>query len=129
MKKILFYLLTAATICVSVSSCTSALPGRFERFVNSVERNYENFSEDDWNEANAKFEKLFDEYKENRSSFNSEEKSRINSALARYAKVVAKSGIQSIGETFDEIASQIPGIIEDAKSFFHELGVTLGIDE
>lgn len=129
MKKILFYILTAATICISVSSCTSTLPGRFERFVNSVERNYENFSEDDWNEANAKFEKLFDEYKENRSSFNSEEKSKINSALARYAKVVAKSGIQSIGETFDEIASQIPGIIEDAKSFFHELGVTLGIDE
>lgn len=129
MKKLIFYLITAATICIAVSSCTSTLPGRFERFVNSVERNYEKFSEDDWNEANAKFEKLFDEYKENRSSFNSEEKKQINDALVRYGKVVAKSGIQSISETFNEIASQIPGIIEDAKSFFHELGVTLGIDE
>lgn len=129
MKKLIFYLLTAATICIAVSSCTSTLPGRFEHFVNSIERNYEKFSEDDWNEANAKFEKLFDEYKENRSSFNSEEKKQINDALVRYGKVVAKSGIQSICETFNEIASQIPGIIEDAKSFFHELGVTLGIDE
>ncbi len=129
MKKVLFYLLAAVTICIAASSCTSTLPGRFDRFVNSVERNYEKFSEDDWNEANAKFEKLFDEYKENRSSFNSEEKNRINSALARYAKIVAKSGFDSVVNVFDEISSQIPSLIEGAKSFLKDLGITNSTDE
>lgn len=128
MKKIFSLFLASVVLCL-FASCTATLPYRFDSFVSSVEKHYESYSEDDWNKANDKFEKLLEEYKENRSSLNSDQKKQINDALVRYGKVVAKSGIQSISATFNEIASQIPGIIEDAKSFFHEMGVTLGINE
>lgn len=128
MKKIFSLFLASVVLCL-FASCTSTLPHRFDSFVSSVEKHYESYSEDDWNKANDKFEKLFDEYKENKSSFNSEQKKQINAALVRYGKVVAASGIQSLKDTFEDISSQIPGLIEGAKSFLRELGITGGSDE
>lgn len=128
MKRIILLIFTAIAACIIISSCTSTLPGRFDSFVTSVEKHYESFSEDDWNKANDKFEKLFDEYKENMSSFNSEQKKEINSALARYAKVVAKSGYNKVMDTLEEISSYVPGIIDGAKSFLKSLGIS-GLDE
>lgn len=113
-------LLSAASVllCLFVCSCTSSLPNRFDSFVSSVEKHYESYSEDDWDRVSDKFEELFEEYRENRSSFNSEQKKDINDALVRYGKVVAKSECKDIKDTYEEIASQIPSLIEDMKSFF-----------
>jgi len=124
MKRIILLIFTAVVACAIISSCTSTLPGRFNSFVSSVEKHYESYSEDDWNKANDKFEKLFDEYKENMSSFNSEEKKEINSALVRYAKVVAKSSYGKVKGTIEEISTYVPGIIDGAKSLLKGLGIS-----
>lgn len=97
-------------------------------FVSSVEKHASSYSQDDWAKANEEFQKLFDEYTENRASYGAEEKKRINSAIARYAKVAAKSGIDEIANSMVEIAVQIPSLLEEAKSFLQGLGLT-GSDE
>lgn len=102
-------------LCVSglfLTSCKSTLPLRFESFANSVEKRCDSFSEDDWNKANDKFSKLMNEYKENRSSYNSEQKKRINAAIQKYATVAAKSGIKSVAETVNEVMSSVISFVK-----------------
>lgn len=88
-----------------------------------MEKHYESFSEDDWNKANDKFEKLLEEFRQNKASFKPEDKKRITSAIVRYGKVVAKSSYSSVVDAFDEAASYIPDIIDGAKSFLQDLGI------
>ena len=108
-----------------VVSCTSTLSRRFDSFVSSVEKHCESYSPEDWTKANEKFSKLFSEYKDNRSELNSEDKKAINSAILRYAKAAAKSGLSEVKSYVDELLIQIPTIIEDAKTLLRDLGFTL----
>ena len=108
-----------------VVSCTSTLSRRFDSFVSSVEKHCESYSPEDWTKANEKFSKLFSEYKDNRSELNSEDKKAINSAILRYAKAAAKSGLSEVKSYVDELLIQIPTIIEDAKTLLKDLGVSL----
>lgn len=124
-------LLSAASVllCLFVCSCTSSLPNRFDSFVSSVEKHYESYSEDDWDRVSDKFEELFEEYRENRSSFNSEQKKDINDALVRYGKVVAKSGFESVVDAYNDFRSQLPMLIEDAKSVLKEFESAFDFDD
>ena len=108
-----------------VVSCTSTLSRRFDSFVSSVEKHCESYSPEDWTKANEKFSKLFSEYKDNRSELNSEDKKAINSAILRYAKAAAKSGLSEVKSYVDELLIQIPTIIEDAKTLLRDLGFTI----
>ena len=90
-----------------------------------MEKHCESYSPDDWTKANEKFSKLFSEYKDNRSELNSEDKKAINSAILRYAKAAAKSGLSEVKSYVDELLIQIPTIIEDAKTLLKDLGVSL----
>lgn len=123
MKRVIVLVFTAIAVCTIITSCKATLPGRFESFVSSVEKHYESFSEDDWNKANDKFEKLLEEFRQNKASFKPEDKKRITSAIVRYGKVVAKSSYSSVVDAFDEAASYIPDIIDGAKSFLQDLGI------
>lgn len=119
MRKIV-YLFCFLFVCgLFFTSCKSTLPARFESFVNSVEKRCDSFSEDDWNKANDKFSKLVDEYKENKSSYNSEQKKRINASIRKYATVAAKSGIKSVTETVNDLMSSV---IDWVKGFVDGLG-------
>ena len=108
-----------------VVSCTSTLSRRFDSFVSSVEKHCESYSPEDWTKANEKFSKLFSEYNDNRSELNSEDKKAINSAILRYAKAAAKSGLSEVKSYVDELLIQIPTIIEDAKTLLRDLGFTI----
>jgi deoxyadenosine/deoxycytidine kinase len=121
MRKIVYLFCFLCLSGLFFTSCKSTLPARFESFVNSVEKRCDSFSEDDWNKANDKFSKLMDEYKENRSSYNSEQKKRINASITKYATVAAKSGIKSVTETVNDLMSSV---ISWVKGFVEELGVS-----
>ena len=126
MKKTVL-LVVALLSAALFTSCKSALPSRFDSFVSSVEKHCDSYSPDDWTKANDRFEKLLQEYKDNRSAFNSEQKRRINSAIVRYSKEVAKSGIRDVKSALEDILEQLPSLIDEAKSFINELGTELGI--
>lgn len=112
MKKLLVLLAITAAFAFVFSSCKETLPKRFEIFVNQVEKRYTNFSEDDWAKANEHFEKLVKEYQDNKSSFNSDEKKMINESIGRYASILTKAGINTMGDFFKDALDSIGGFLK-----------------
>ena len=123
MKRIFAYLLMAAVAVVLFASCKETLPKRFDLFVNQVEKRCDKFSEDDWKKANAQFEKLVNEYKENRSSYNVDEQKQIRADIVKYVGLAAKSGIKTALDSVNGLIDQIPSLLDGIGNFLKDLGL------
>ena len=124
MKRIIALLLLTAVTVMAVVSCKETLPARFDRFVNYVEKHCDKFSQDDWTKANNQFSKLVDEYTNNRTSYNADEKKQINAAITKYAGLVAKSGVKTAVDAVNGLIDQIPSLLEGLGNFLKELGLS-----
>lgn len=122
MKRVVALLLMTALAVFATTSCKETLPKRFDNFVNGVEKRCEKFSEDDWTKANAQFEKLLNEYTENRSSYNADEQKQIRSAIGKYVGLAAKSGVKTALDSINGLIEQIPSLLEGIGNFFKDLG-------
>lgn len=127
MKRLFTLMLMAAVAVLVISSCKETLPARFDKFVSYVEKRCDKFSEDDWTKANKQFEKLVNEYTQNRSSYNTDEQKQIRSAIGKYVGLAAKSGIKTAVDTVNGLIDQIPSLLEGIGNFLKDLG--LGSDE
>ena len=126
MKRIIVFFLVAV-VAFWETSCKETLPARFDKFVNNVEKRCEKFSEEDWAKANAQFEKLVDEYTQNRSSYKADEQKQIRSAIGKYVGLAAKSGVKTAIDSINGVIEQIPSLLEGIGNFFKDLG--LGTEE
>ena len=128
MKK-LFFLLLLTAVAFSLVSCKSMIPSRFEKFVDKIEKNGSTFTEEQWKETSAKFEKLMDEYAEAYDKLSEEERDRVDRAIGRYRAVVLKSKVNSVVEDFQktvsDISDRIAGIGKRFASFIKSLGLGL----
>lgn len=122
MKRLFALTLLAAVAALVLASCKETLPKRFDMFVNYVEKNCDKFSEDDWSKANARFEKLVNEYTENRSSYNKEEQKQIRAAIVKYAGLAAKSGIKSAVDAVNSLIEELPSMLDGFLDFLKDLG-------
>ena len=123
MKRITVFFLMAIVAVIAMTSCEETLPARFDKFVANVEKRCDQFSEDDWSKANAQFEKLVNEYTENRSSYNADEQKQIRSAIAKYVGLAAKSGVKTVLDSVNGLIEQIPSLLEGIGNFFKDLGL------
>lgn len=123
MKRLLAFSLMTAVAVLMTLSCKETLPNRFHAFVEKVEKKADTFSQNDWNEANAQFEKLVQEYRENKDSFNKEEQKQIRSDIMKYAGLVARSGLDTVIGAFDEFMEQIPQFFDGIGDFLRGLGL------
>lgn len=122
MKRIVVLLLMTAMAALMMTSCKENLPARFDRLVNYVEKHCDKFSQSDWDRANSQFSKLVDEYTENRNAYNADQRKQINSAIAKYAGLVAKSGVKSAMDVVNDLLEQIPSFFESIGNFLKDLG-------
>ena len=122
MKRIVVLLLMTAMTALMMTSCKENLPARFDRLVNYVEKHCDKFSQSDWDKANSQFSKLVDEYTENRNAYNADQRKQINSAIAKYAGLVAKSGVKSAMDVVNDLLEQIPSFFESIGNFLKDLG-------
>ena len=123
MKRFFICILTAIIVIACFSSCKANLPKRIDSFVTSVEKHADSYSKEDWDKANEKFKKMVDEFRQNKDSYNSEEKKMVNAAISRYAKAVAKSGINDAINFVTGVTSEVGSAIG---SFLDELGLSSG---
>ena len=107
MKRIFLLVLMTAAAIFATTSCKDTLPARFDKFVNYVEKNCDKFSEKDWEKTNDQFEKLVNEFVENRSSYNADEQKQIRSDITKYVGLVAKSGIKTAVDAVNDIYEQL----------------------
>lgn len=129
MRKVFLIMAILMAVTLIVSSCKETLPRRFESFVSSVEKRSDSFSEEDWAKANEKFKKLFNEYKENKSTYSSTEKKAINAAIVRYAKIVVKYKVSGVSDILAWISGQVPALAEGAGALLLELGSVFSTDK
>ena len=127
MKRFFALMLMAAVAVIAMTSCKETLPARFDKFVGYVEKRCDKFSEDDWKKASAQFEKLVDEYTQNRSSYNADQQKQIRSAITKYVGLAAKSGIKSAVDAVNGVIEQLPSLLEGIGNFLKDLG--LGSEE
>lgn len=123
MKRTGLLLLTAVICIMSLSSCATTLPTRFDAFATGVENNSENYSLRKWERKNAKFINLCEQYKDNFTLYSGPQRRKINNSIATYAKSAAKSGVVTVTDVVSEITDQISNIVDGAKALFEELGL------
>lgn len=130
MKRFLALMIAALCALLLTASCDRfSLPGRMEALADTVEKNGANYTQEQWEQSNEKFQKLVEEYQNNKGSLTTDEAKRFRNASGRYFAAAVKSGVANISSSIEEIGKQIPGVIDEIGDFFKGLGAGLGQEE
>ena len=117
MKKTTLATLFAALVISVGCATTVSLPDRLYKFVEKTEKEYTNYTEEDWEKSRAEYDALVAEMKENYDSYTTSEKVRTMQAIGRYSTMVLGSEISNASDAVGDVLQQIPetinGIIND----------------
>ena len=117
MKKTTLATLFAALVISVGCATTVSLPDRLDKFVEKTEKEYKNYTEEDWEKSRAEYDALVAEMKENYDSYTTSEKVRTMQAIGRYSTMVLGSEISNASDAVGDVLQQIPetinGIIND----------------
>ena len=130
MKRIIALMLAALCALLFAASCDRlSIPGRMEALAAAVEKNGANYTQDQWEKSNEKFDKLYQEYQEKKGSLTQDEIKRFRTASGQYVKAAVKAGVNSVSSSIEEIGEQLPGLFEEIGDFIKGLGESLGVEE
>ena len=123
MKKTLVFTFVAAALMLLFTSCnkTETLPNRFDSFVDNVEKDCANYTEEDWDKANTQFEKMVDEFQQNQANYTEEEQKQVRNDISKYLALVTKSGFNSAIDAVNDFIKQVPDFFEEMGTFFKVL--------
>lgn len=117
MKKLYVFVIIASF----VFSCGNGASGpvkKLDSFVDDVEAESENFSVEDWEKVNEKFETLVESVTENYDSMTDEEKSEAMKAIGRYTGIYTKMGMKTAAEEFQKAMDALNPFVEGFSSVF-----------
>lgn len=114
MKTLLKLLLSACAAALLLIACDQVipLPTRMDNFVSSVEKNASKYTQEDWENANAKFQKLCDEFEAKKGSLTGDEVKQVRKAMGRYTSIVLSSGIESLGNSINSAIDEVGSFLE-----------------
>ena len=122
MKKIVLLAIAA----LLVAACAFSLPGKFTQLADKAAAKGADWSPKQWENANAQFEKLVQQYVDKYEKLSNEDKKEINTAIGKYTATALKCGVsdglKQINALLKQVPSAIDTAIEGAKGFFEELG-------
>ena len=117
MRTITKALIAIAAITIMVS-WGKPLSTRMNEFVDNVEKNYINWSQEDWDRSEEKYSKFIEEYKQNYDSYSLDEKAAINKEIGRYKGILVKQGLEGAGQKIKDFGERVPSLIEGFMSAF-----------
>ena len=117
MRTIIKLLIAVAAITILVS-WGKPLTTRMSDYVNSVEKNCQEWTKEDWEQSEEKYMKLLEEYKQNYDSYTTEEKASINKSIGKYHGLLIKYEIEGAGQKVKKFTERIPSLIEGFVSVF-----------
>ena len=105
------------TVCYSCNPKQNYI-NNFEKFVIEVENQYEEYTEQDWADADQKFELYaVDEYKKFKEEMTREERKKVNKLKGKYigvrAKAVANGLIDELEDKMEEILDGLDGLLDE----------------
>ena len=123
MKKILFLAIAA----LLMTACAFSLPGKFTELADKVAAKGADYSPKQWEKANARFEKLVQQYVDKYDKLSGEDKKEINAAIGKYTATAVKCGVadglKQINALLKQVPSAVDTAVEGAKGFLEELGL------
>lgn len=96
-------------------SCTntaSSVKSNIDNIVIDAEKNYKNYSEDDWHKKDEEIEKLTTKFSENRSKYTPKQIEDINNLFGRYKVVKLKKLGNEFAVDIKDAIQQSKGVIE-----------------
>ena len=103
-----------------ITACNTPLSNRIGNYVNEVENNCSNWTEDDWERSQSEYEKLLEEYQTNYDSYSQEERDAINKAIGRYTGLLVRQGIEETGKLLKDFGERLPSLIDGFMSAFDD---------
>ena len=123
MKKIIFLAIAA----LLMTACAFSLPGKFTQLADKAAAKGADWSPKQWENANAQFEKLVQQYVDKYEKLSNEDKKEINAAIGKYTATALKCGVadglKQINALLKQVPSSIDSAVEGAKGFLEELGL------
>jgi len=111
-RSILAPLCAVAILTISCATSVS-LPDKLDDFVEKTEKEYKNYTEDDWKRSSEEYQALMDEMEKNYDSYSTSEKVRAMQAMARYNKMVLENSLSATSESISDVLESIPEAIND----------------
>ena len=119
MKRIVSFVLAACAAILLVASCYMTSPVATLRIhVQDVEANYKHYTQEQWDDANAAYERICNEFKQQKMTLSKEERNEFRELQGRYAALVAKGAIEGVTESVEEIAVDTQEVESFLKGLF-----------
>lgn len=103
-----------------ITACNTPLSNRIDNYVNEVENNCSNWTDEDWERSQSEYEKLLEEYETNYDSYSQEERDAINKAIGRYSGLLVRRGIEETGKLLKDFGERLPSLIDGFMSAFDD---------
>ena len=107
------------TVVLILMSCSkpNTVNRQLNAHINKVELEYQHYSAQDWEEANAEFEKLLSHFEANYENMSVAEREATLQAIGRYYGLAAKQGIQEAAKGVQDAAKELQEALEVLPSF------------
>ena len=108
MKKSILAALCAVILMVVGCATAASVPDRLDKFVEKTEKEYKNYTEDDWKKSKEEYDAIVAEWEQNYDSYSSADKTRAMKAMGKYGAMVLEHQIASASNGFESILESIP---------------------
>lgn len=109
------YLIFSLLFFVAMTSCSAPQKRHIDKLnshIAKVEKEYINYSLEDWEAANIEFEKIVANIEANYDTMSPAERDVAMKAIGRYYGFVAKQGIQNAAQESQKVLEALPSLIE-----------------
>ena len=112
-KKSLLFVFAALLL----AACSTNSPRGFERVVKDVEQNGAEYTQKDWDKADARFEKFCEKYDQYElRQMNREEQREVGRLIARYTKARTMHAAKGLGELLNAGSALVSGFVDELDS-------------
>ena len=121
MKKVLLFVMLAMIATITLNSCKTGFSkgtyiSSLERFVTSVEQDYQNYDEKDWESADERMAAFVEKYEKYEDKFTTEERRNVSKLMTKYDVIRSKAKVsgffKGIGNIIDEGMGTLEGVLE-----------------
>ena len=118
MKKLNFIMILF--VMLFLTSCEVPTSVKFDNYVDRVEENCDNWTEEEWEMSKEKYRQLLEEYEANYENMTQEERDAINKAIGRYNGILVRKGLEKVDESINGFVDRLPSLFEGFMSAFEE---------
>ena len=109
------YYIICLLILATITSCSASQKRPIEKLnshIAKVEKEYVNYTHEEWEVANIEFEKIVAHIEANYDKMSPAERDAAMKAIGRYYGLVAKQGIQNAAQETQKALEALPSLIE-----------------